>query len=157
MIEITLSVEKDKVYKEVAKTTEYAGSKMSDSAAYELIPTTDEDKDMLERFWEESKNIICNVIKKVIISAKESGGQPAGVFILTLGLSNSFDENLTESMQSSLFSFFVMNIVSKWFSFINKEESASYSTEGSVYLEDIKRKAFYKKSPVRPIIKKDII
>lgn len=145
-MEITLKVNKETVYDEVAKTTEYTGAKMDDEHAYEVISTTDEDKAMLERFWNECKNMICNSLKKVLVSEVEADGE----YSLTLGLSTAFDESLTESMQRSLFSFFVMNITAKWYTFANKSEATGYATEAATYIEDIMRKAFFKKKPTRP-------
>lgn len=147
MIDITLTVSKDKVYEEVSRTTSYTGAKMDDEHAYDRIFTTDEDRSMLERFWNECRNTVCNSMKKVLTSESETDG----VFSLALELSNSFDEALTESMQRSLFSFFVMNITAKWYTFTNKEEATGYATEAATYLEDIMRKAYFKKRPVRPI------
>ena len=145
-MEITLKVNKETVYDEVAKTTEYTGAKMDDEHAYEVISTTDEDKAMLERFWNECKNMICNSLKKVLVSEVEAEGE----YSLTLGLSTAFDESLTESMQRSLFSFFVMNITAKWYTCANKSEATGYATEAATYIEDIMRKAFFKKKPTRP-------
>lgn len=146
MIEITLTINKEAVYEEVAQTTSYTGSKMDDEHAYDRIFTTDEDKSMLERFWNECKNTVCNSLKRVLAGEAEANG----VFSLSLELSTSFDEALTDSMQRSLFSFFVMNITSKWYTFTNKEEATGYASEAATYLEDIMRKAFFKKKPVRP-------
>ncbi len=146
MINITLTVNKEKVYEEVAQTTSYTGAKMDDEHAYDRIFTTDEDKSMLERFWNECRNTVCNSMKKVLNLESETDG----VFSLALELSNSFDEALTASMQRSLFSFFVMNITAKWYTFTNKEEATGYATEAATYLEDIMRKAYFKKRPVRP-------
>lgn len=147
MIDITLTINQEKVYKEVAQTTSYTGSKMDDDEqAYDRIFTTDEDKSMLERFWNECKNTLCNSLKKILIEERETDGE----YKLSISLSNSFDENLVESMQRSLFSFFVMNITSKWYTFTNKEEATGYASEAATYMEDVLRKAFYKKRPVRP-------
>ncbi|MGN0032445.1 MAG: hypothetical protein ACI358_01495 [Candidatus Limimorpha sp.] len=145
-MEITLNVIKEDVYNEVAQTTAYTGAKMDDEHAYETISTTDEDKSMLERFWNESKNMICNSLKKVLVSEEET----KGTYSLKLGLSTAFDENLTGSMERSLFSFFVMNITAKWYTFANKSEATGYASEAATYIEDIMRKAFYKKKPQRP-------
>lgn len=146
MIDITLTVNKENVFEEVAQTTSYTGAKMDDEHAYDRIFTTDEDKSMLERFWNECKNTVCNSLKKILVHEVEEAGE----YRLSLGLSNSFDENLTESMQRSLFSFFVMNITSKWYTFTNKQEATGYATEAATYMEDIMRKAFFKKRPTRP-------
>ena len=146
MIDIILTVNKEKVYEEVAKTTSYTGAKMDDELAYDRIFTTDEDKSMLERFWCESKNTICNSLKKMLLDETEADSE----YRLSLGLSNSFDEALKESMQRSLFSFFVMNVTAKWYTFTNKEEAAGYATEAATYMEGIMRKAFFKRKPMRP-------
>lgn len=153
MIDITFKIDKQEVYEEVAQTTSYTGAKMADESAYDRIFTTDEDQSMLERFWNESKNTVCNTTKKLLTSESENDG----VFTLALQLSSSFDEALTESMQRSLFSFFVMNITAKWYTFTNKQEATGYATEAATYLEDIMRKAYFKKKPIRPTYDSDNI
>ena len=99
-MEIALRIDKEAVYEEVAQTTAYTGTKMDDVTAYDRIFTTDEDKSMLERFWSESKNTLCNALKKMLMEETEE----EGAYRLSLSLSNSFDAALTESMQRSLFS-----------------------------------------------------
>lgn len=147
MISVTLTVSKAAVYEEVAKTTAYTGAKMNDEEAYERIPTTEEDQLMLERFWSESKTMVCSSLKRVLSSERETDE----TYRIELGLSSAFDENLTESMERGLFSFFVMNITAKWYSFANKSESSAYATEAATCMEEIMRKAFYKKKPTRPM------
>lgn len=139
---------KDDIYEEVAKTTLYTGAKMDDDEkAYDRIFTTDEDKIILNRFWEESKNTVCDFLKRILSSENEE----SDILTINLELSASFDTSLKSSMQSSLISFFVMNITSKWFNLTNKQEAAGCAAEAATYLEDVKRKALYKKKPTRPI------
>lgn len=146
MIEVTLTIDKESVYEEVAQTTSYTGAKMDDEDAYERIFTTDDDKSMLERFWNESKNTIANSLKRILLNEQETDG----TYSLQLGLSSSFDEALTDSMRRSLFSFFVMNITAKWYTFTNKQEATGYASEAATYIDDIMRKAFFRKKPSRP-------
>lgn len=147
MKKLILSVNKADVYNEVAKTTSYTGAKMeNDATAYTRIFTTEEDKDILERFWNESKNSVAGDLKKLLNEEKEENG----TYALTLEVSSSFDDNLIVSMQRSLFSFFVMSIVSKWYIFTNKKEAESYATSALGDMEDVMRKAYYKKRPTRP-------
>ena len=147
MKKLILSVNKADVYNEVAKTTSYTGAKMeNDATAYTRIFTTEEDKDILERFWNESKNSVAGDLKKLLSEEKEENG----TYTLTLEVSSSFDDNLIASMQRSLFSFFVMSIVSKWYIFTNKKEAESYATSALGDMEDVMRKAYYKKRPTRP-------
>lgn len=145
-MEHILSVNKENVYEEVAKTTSYTGAKMGDKEAYERIPITDEDRVMLERFWSESKNTICDSLKKFLTDEQET----EGTYTMTLELSTSFDESLLESMERSLFSFFVMNITAKWYTLANKQEATDYATAAASNIDDIMRKAFFKKKPKRP-------
>lgn len=147
MIDIILTVNKEKVYEEVAKTTSYTGAKMDDELAYDRIFTTDEDKSMLERFWCESKNTICNSLKKMLLDETEGTTVNTG---FRWGCRIHSMKALKESMQRSLFSFFVMNVTAKWYTFTNKEEAAGYATEAATYMEDIMRKAFFKRKPMRP-------
>lgn len=142
-----LTIKKDEVYREVAKTTAYVSSKMDDGTAYERIFTTDESREMLERFWDESKNMVSNSLKRVFVSENET----AGVYVLKLGVSTAFDDAQVASMQRSLFSFFVMNITAKWYTITNKDEAVGYATEAATYIDEIKRKVYFKKKPTRPI------
>ena len=141
-----LKVKKNEVYDEVSKTTSYTGVKMEDESAYDRIFTTEEDKAMLERFWNESKNAIAGNLKKFLVSETETDA----TYTLTLELSASFDESLLKSMERSLFSFFVMNITAKWYTFTNKEEATDYAAGAATNVEDIMRKVFFKKKPRRP-------
>lgn len=146
-MEHRLSVNKEDVYNEVSKTTSYTGAKMTDDqSAYERIFTTEEDKTMLERFWNESKNTIAGSLKKFLSNEEENNGN----YTLTLELSASFDDSLLESMERSLFSFFVMNITAKWYTLANKQEATDYAAGAAGNVEDIMRKAFFKKKPKRP-------
>lgn len=147
MKRIVFEIDKAKVYEEVAKTTSYAGAKMADDAtAYDRIFTTDEDQIMLERFWSESKNVVSGSLKKVLDEEREEDG----VYHLVLDMSSGFDEALCESMERSLFSFFVTSIVSKWYVFTNKKESSDYALLTTSHIDDVLRKAYYKKKPMRP-------
>ena len=67
-----------------------------------------------------------------------------------LDVSKSFDSALLPSMELSLFSFFVHNIAAKWFVYTNKGEAGDYADKASTLIDDVHRKAVYKKKPTRP-------
>lgn len=149
-----ITVNKKKVYDEVAKSTSYTGAKMAgDELAYERIFTTDEDQLMLERFWMECCNDATNEFRPFITSVTEQGD--SGVISLgnnytaTLALPSSFDENLIPSMQNSLFSYFVNSISGKWYKMTNKEEYDSYLKDAHTNLMDVRSKLYYRKKPTR--------
>lgn len=147
-MEITLSISKEDVMQEIAVTTAYTGGKMdNDMKALHRISTVDEDENHLERFWEESRADICQeLIGLVTLEGMEDGKH----YELKLDVSKSFDEALLPSMKLSLRSFFVHNIVAKWYIYTNKGEAGDYADKATTILDDIHRKAVYKKKPTRP-------
>ena len=156
MIEITLQVNKKLVYNEVAKTTAYAGSKQvtdDDVSAYERIFTTDDDRLMLERFWIETANAATEQFKPFIVTVsnhpESNGVELDRNYDVKLELSSSYEEQLTDSIQNSLYNFFVASIVSKWFKFINKDEAKDYAGDAAGMMSDIVNKIYYRKKPKR--------
>lgn len=173
-MEITLTLDKGAVMDEIAITTAYTGGKMEgDEKALERISTVDEDESHLERFWEESRADLCQeliglvsyegMVDEVVSgdsptapdsAQDESVGTGEGVvpshYELRLEVSKSFDRALLPSMRLSLYSFFVHNIVAKWYIYTNKKEAGEYADKASTLLDDIHRKAVYKKKPTRP-------
>lgn len=157
---------------EVATTTAYTGGKMADKdeTALQRISTVDEDENHLERFWEESRADICQeliglvnfegMVNKIIKPAepKTQSTETASLPIISikshyelrLEVSKSFDNALLPSMTVSLRSFFVHNIVAKWYVYTNKTEAGDYADKATTLLDDIHRKAVYKKKPTRP-------
>lgn len=148
-MEIKLSINKGDVMREVAVTTAYTGAKMGgDADAQSRISTVDEDECHLERFWEESRAELCQELMG-LVSDESVTGCP-GSYELGLEVSRSFDEALLPSMRVSLLSYFVHNIVAKWYIYTNKGEAGDYADKAAAVLEDIHRKAVYKKKPTRP-------
>ena len=147
MREITISIDREEVYEEVARTTSYTGAKMEgDERAYERIFTTEGDRSQLERFWNESCVGVCEALKEFVV--EERNGRDS--FSVLLGLSSSFDVALEPAMRRELFSFFVMNIVCKWYVFTNKKEAGDFASSAASMLEGVKRKAYFRRRPRRP-------
>lgn len=152
--EVIFTVNKANVFTEVAKTTSYSGIKKSpDGSLYEQVFTTDEDRLMLERFWNEAANNVTDILKNFngeFSEAQQAHGiDLANNYSAKVSLSNSFDTNLISSIQSSLFSFFVDYIVGNWYKFINRDEATSYLQDSTAMLNDVKSKIYYKKKPSR--------
>lgn len=154
MITIALTVNKSNVYDEVAKTSSYTGAKSKDDeSAYDRIFTTDDDRMMLERFWLEACNAVVEIVKPFLSSdctLQESHGINLNSnLVLNLSMPSSYDTNLNSSVSTSLYSFFVYSILSKWFKFTNKEDTESYSASAEKLLSDISKKIYYRKKPTR--------
>lgn len=154
MIEISLTVSKTQVYNEVAKTTSYAGQKMvDDESAYSRIFTTDADREMLERYWVEACAGATNLLKPWLVSVgaqPESHGVDLGNdYTVTLQVSDRYDESLTDSVETSLYSYVVNTILAKWFVLSNKGETEAYATMAVGMMEDVLQKLYYQKKPER--------
>lgn len=155
-MEISIDISKEAVMHEVAVTTAYTGGKMdNDKNALHRISTVDEDEIHLERFWEECRADLCQELiglvtfdgMRVTASAQHDESR---LYELRLEVSKSFDSALLPSMRLSLFSYFVHGIVAKWYIYTNKGEAGDYADKASTLLDDIHRKAVYKKKPTRP-------
>ncbi len=146
-MDITLTVNRADVFKEVAQTASYTGAKMKDDInAYERISTVDEDQSELLRFWDESRAEVAQTFIRMVTSESMDGDD----YNLVLNVSSSFDEALQPSMQLGLFSYFVQSIAAKWYVFTNKQEAGAYADVGKGILEEVREKAFFKKKPTRP-------
>lgn len=146
---VTISFRQSEVFTEVARTTEYSGAKISDEEAYERIATIDEDRGLLQRFWDETR---AEVARELIRLLSTDGMDADGdTYTLQLEVSPAFDNALLPSMQLGLFSYFVQSIAAKWYVFTNKEESGTFANAGKKILDDVREKAFFKKPPTRPI------
>ena len=164
-MKITLLISKDDVMREVAVTTAYTAGKMvGDEKALDRISTVDEDENHLCRFWDESRADLCQeliglVASEGMIVSSEQSDDSANVdttvtpslYEVKLDVSDSFDEALLPSMKLSLFSFFVHSIAAKWYIYTNKDEAGAYADKASTILDDLHRKAVWKKRPVRPV------
>ncbi|MCM1356433.1 MAG: hypothetical protein NC212_08520 [Staphylococcus sp.] len=149
MTPISITIEKEQVYEEVAQTTAYTGAKMDgDEDAYDRISTIDEDQGLLERFWNESCVAVCGKLRRFL---KGGFTEESSKFALVLEVPSGFNPALLVSMQKELFSFFVMNITAKWYAFTNKKEAGDYAVSAMTLLEGVHRKACYKKKPSRPV------
>ncbi|MCQ2220007.1 MAG: hypothetical protein MJZ12_01365 [Prevotella sp.] len=149
MKQITINVVKSAVYNEVAKTTSYAGAKkVGDEGAYDRIFTTDEDQEMLERFWKEAASGATDTLKKWI-SENEEGDE----YRLLLHVADGYDIGLTSSIETSLFSYFVNFIIGKWYLIVNAQESERYVTDAAGAMDDVMSKIFHRKKPKRENVK----
>ena len=156
-MQITLTVKKAYVYEDVQMYSSYSGAKLADSdaTAYNRIRSTDEDRQLLERFWMEASNGATEQLRPFIVSVTTQSSLPQRVmdltadYIVNLNVSNGFDIALRESVEGSLYTYFVNFITSRWYQFANKEESEKYGTNAAAAMDDVMRKIYSRKKPTR--------
>lgn len=155
MQNITLTVVKADVYEEIAKTTSFAGAKKigEDVNAYERIFTTDEDRQMLERFWHDACNAVTTQMREFLSDVSALGDSfytdLQTNYELELQMSDRFDNRLVNSIEKELFSFFVCFILSQWYSMTNVADAESQAKKAEGVMKNVMDKIYYTKPPVR--------
>lgn len=148
MADTVLTIKKNDIYEEVAKTTAYIGKKTTvedGKSAFDQIFVTEADLAMIDRFFGESLDALRNVLKRFI-----SGGSGAdGTISWNLDMPSRFDDNLLSSINSSANSFIVNSIIRKWCEITANDKVKEYADNAAALLLDIKEKAFYKNKPTR--------
>lgn len=143
---INISIGKTDVLDEVAKTSAYIGSKKVEQkeGSYDRIFVTTEDRNMLERFYEEGCNALTNLLRRFVTSVSNNSG-----YSVSLSMSSRFDSVITDSMKGSMTSFLVNYIIGKWCEIADKEGAKEYADTAAALLQDVKDKVFYKTKPSR--------
>lgn len=150
---ITIRIIQADVYEEVAKATDYTGSKLidGDEGARDRILASDDDLTELGRFWDETALAVNESLKEMLVSGN-AGATISGEkgYEAVLEVSKSFDKTLTVSVETALRSFFVASIVGQWFKFANKGEAADYFTQAADILNTAERLLYSRRRPTLP-------
>lgn len=156
MKDITLTINKNQVWHEIAKATSWTGAKMitgDDPNAYDRIYTTDEDREMMERYWVEACSLATSQLKEwvktVDVQPIHHGVDVTTDYEVTLRVADAWPTALQDSVQASLCSFIIATILSKWYRLTNKGEMEVYANEAAALLVDIEQKIYQRKRPTR--------
>lgn len=151
---IKIKVYQKDVYEEVAKATDYTGSKLigSDEDARDRILAGDEDLAELGRFWDEAAATANENLKEMLVSGQTSTLSDGKAYYAEIEVSRSFDKELAPSVEQSLRSFFIASIIGEWFKFANKGDSEGYFIEAAEFLEAAERLLYSRRKPKAPTI-----
>ena len=140
------------MYEEVAKATDYTGSKLidGDENARDRILAADDDLAELGRFWEESVLATNENLKEMLVSGRTKEILGKTGYEAVIEVSKSFDKVLTASVQSTLRSFFIASIIGQWFKFANKGEAKDYFMQAAEMMETAERLLYSRRKPTRP-------
>lgn len=146
---ITITIGQSDVYKEVAKATDYTGSKLidGDDKARDRILAVDDDFKELGRFWDETIAAMEEFLKSLLVKSSKNDSKN---YELELEVSASWDDALKDSVQATLRSYFISSIIGKWFNFANKGESNEYLVNAASLLVDAERMLYARKRPALP-------
>ena len=149
MRDIRISINKDEVYEEVAKTTAYIGGKNLDAngkSLYDQVFVTDADRDMLEGYWNAAISDVSVALDSILAFENSDSGEEE-----TFGLrvSNLFKESLTKTLKSSIFSYVVNKIVTGWCSVVAPDKVEYYELVSKTHLDKIGEIIYARKRPTR--------
>lgn len=149
---VTISIDKQKVYEEVAKTTAYLGAKrISDEQdTYSQFATTDEDRQMLEGFWVECCNAATQTMKRYVVEVSEQAigdGTEDSTYTATLQLPDTWPSALHNVAKSELFAFFAALITAKWLDVAGSDKSDTYGKLADAKQTKLSRMLFHKVKP----------
>ena len=143
MITVVLTVSKDTVYQEVAKTTAYTGAKMKDEPqAYDRIPVIDADKVQLDRFWREACHMATQLFMPFLVTTEQNAD-----YVAELQMSSSYDVSLNDSVQGALGSMFVNHLIRKWFEVTNRGDLELYQQLEIDALRKLRSMIYFRKKP----------
>ena len=71
-------------------------------------------------------------------------------YVAELEVSNAFDTNLTDSVNTALQGFFIASIIAQWFKLANKAEAADYFAQAAEMMKGAERLLYSRKKPTRP-------
>ena len=77
MRDIRISINRDEVYEEVAKTTAYIGGKSLDAngkSLYDQVFVTDADREMLEGYWNAAINDVSVALDSILAFENSDSG-----------------------------------------------------------------------------------
>ena len=148
MKELLLTAKREDVYSEVEKTTEYTGAKMmhTDEGAHDRLSVTEADRELLSRFFDEAAGVATDECKRFVdeVTLDEAG------YEARLSMSDSYDEQLSDSIRTSLRNFFVAAVIAKWCKIVGSDAGAAYSADATAAMLDVRSKIFNRKRPQKP-------
>lgn len=149
---IKITIFRDDVYEEVAKATDYTGSKLidGDDGARDRIMAADADLADLGRFWDEAISSSNESLKEMLVSGEPKSIEGKTVYEAIIEVSKSFDKTLTSSVQSTLRSYFISAIIGQWFKFANKGEAKDYFMQAAELMDATERLLYSRRKPTRP-------
>lgn len=152
MIQTTISISKQAVYEEVAKTTAYNGAKQieADAGAYDRLLATDEDRQMLERFWVEACDAATIQLKRFAKSVNEQtigDGSEDTAYTAVLSMPPLWPSSLSPAVNSELLAFFVALITAKWFTIAGSDKAETYASLADTKLTNTTRLLYHRSKP----------
>lgn len=112
-----INISRADVYNEVQMQSHYVGQK---GEAFEQIAITDENKELLAKFFDEGVTALDELIKHYISASGDSKTE----YNRVLTLPDNWDRNVSSALVSSIMKFLVNYIISRWMRVVNLSSNA---------------------------------
>lgn len=145
---IKIYVKNADIFAEVAKTTAYAGAKTDSgdpATTFDRVATVDPDENLLERYRQMACSELIDALRAFVTGADFSGP----TLSLTLEVSGSYDDSLTRSVETDIFSFIVAAISARWFRVTWPAKAGEYGEEARGFITEATRKLYHRRRPMR--------
>ena len=145
---MVVNISKEKIYREVARATLYSGAKHpgSDAAMLSRVAVIDADRPMLGQFCDEALASARLALRQVL----ESAASDDSSITLVFRLSPASDGVQTAGICDSLTDYMEKAVTARWLAFSDKTGAEAYAAEAQMLLDECRRKALYKRKPMRP-------
>lgn len=147
----TITISKDSVYEEVAKTTAYIGAKAVDANGknlYDQVFVTEADKAMLEGYWSDSIKTLVIALQENVGKVSEAGDEEGNVRIV-LGMPGNWNENLRQALAESCKQYAVNKILADWCTISHKDTAETYTAKATEQLREAGNLLYARKRPTR--------
>lgn len=149
MKDINITVKKDDVYEEVAKTSAYIGGKNVDgngSSLYDKVFVTDVDKEMLERFWQDALNSISFLVSGIL---SHTDVDDDGNYTMSLMLPENFQMTQLPILHSTIVNYVENAIITEWCNVSAKDEVTAYAEQAAALLKQVRNLIYSRRRPIR--------
>lgn len=137
-MQVTISIKKEDVIKEVNKTSAYIGVKTINNDGtgnlYYNISTIKEDAEMLQRYWEEALSNVLSVAKPFVSDVDEQD-----TWSVTLTMPSNYNPAFDGVIKQKIFSYVVTYVLLNWLTLCNVATAVIqyYSTETASMLSGV--------------------
>lgn len=132
---------------EVSKTTSYLGGRRADASGYDRLRVADEDAEALRRYWDECKGDAESALRPLVSGSADDGTS----YTLTLDVAETWGREWHDGLCSALRSYFITSIISKWLALCGDEGAGGYGNSAATHLDTVRRGAWRKGAPVKPL------
>lgn len=150
-MKILFFINKEKVYEEVMKMTEYIGAKNDE---YERLTAVPEDEDLLNLFWDEACNDLYAALRhfEPIIDF-ENENKVKGLQI-EITLPENWDDKLQNMIHEDMKKYLIAKIYMQWMATAKGKDNATEEGPENI-VNRILISLFVRKRPIRPIYEED--